>query len=602
MTPSEETKQLSEEEEARQAIEKLRGEDLSARVEAAHKLETVAKTLGEERTRDELLPFLTDGVDDEEDVLAAIAISLGKLIPYVGGSEHVHSLLPPMELLLSVEENYVRENAQKSCEQISAALPNEIFHKQYAAMITRLATKEWFTARMSACVLIASSFTRLNSTEQETQVQHFASLCRDEVPMVRRMAAQNLGRMVMHVVEAKGRHCVGADGMLTTSFIPLYEELASNDQPDSVRLHTATNCVAFGNAMSTVQSLKGRDELSIAAADVLVKKIVPLIVATIDDRSWRVRWTAASKFAEVVSAFEQLSGAIDYMIPAYEKLLQDPEAEVRTAATLNLAKVGKCNCTVPCPPTLRGSGDTVEDESKWPRASVAKRLVKKVTTLTEDESENVRAALGMVATELALHLGKEATITDLVPPVLLLLRDTTSEVRLNVISSLGALNQVIGVDLLSQSLFPAIIDLAEDGKWRIRLAIMQHIPHLAKQLGKDFFSEKLTTHCVGWLRDDISTIRQAAAANLKELTIIFGAEWAVEYLLPPLGEIIRHQSYLRRLSAVQALSLMATVMDPPDLAITEVVPLVLSMATDNVSTMNNVLVQNNSLHFLESVC
>ncbi len=97
---------------------------------------------------------------------------------------------------------------------------------------------------------------------------------------------------------------------------------------------------------------------------------------------------------------------------------------------------------------------------------MAKRLVKKVTVLTEDDSENVRSALGMVATELASYLGKEATITDLVPPVLLLLRDTTSEVRLNVISSLGALNEVIGVDLLSQSLFPAIIDLAEDGKWR----------------------------------------------------------------------------------------------------------------------------------------
>ena len=36
--------QLSEEEEARQAIEKLRGDDVSARVEAAYKLETVAKT------------------------------------------------------------------------------------------------------------------------------------------------------------------------------------------------------------------------------------------------------------------------------------------------------------------------------------------------------------------------------------------------------------------------------------------------------------------------------------------------------------------------------------------------------------------------------
>ena len=50
---------------------------------------------------------------------------------------------------------------------------------------------------------------------------------------------------------------------------------------------------------------------------------------------------------------------------------------------------------------------------------------------------------------------------------------------------------------------------------RIRLAIMQHIPLLAKQLGKDFFSGKLTSLCVGWLGDDISSVRQAAAINLK---------------------------------------------------------------------------------------
>jgi serine/threonine-protein phosphatase 2A regulatory subunit A len=92
--------------------------------------------------------------------------------------------------------------------------------------------------------------------------------------------------------------------------------------------------------------------------------------------------------------------------------------------------------------------------------------VKKVNALTEDDSENVRAALAMVATDLAPLLGKEATISDLVPQVLLLLRDTTSDVRLNVISSLGSLNEVIGVSLLSQSLLPAIMDLANDSKWR----------------------------------------------------------------------------------------------------------------------------------------
>ncbi len=50
----------------------------------------------------ELLPFLTDGIDDEDEVLLALASSLGKLVAQVGGDNHAHNLLPPLELLLTV--------------------------------------------------------------------------------------------------------------------------------------------------------------------------------------------------------------------------------------------------------------------------------------------------------------------------------------------------------------------------------------------------------------------------------------------------------------------------------------------------------------------
>jgi hypothetical protein len=43
---------ISEEEEVRQAIDMLRGDDVSARVSAASRLEAVASVLGEERTRE----------------------------------------------------------------------------------------------------------------------------------------------------------------------------------------------------------------------------------------------------------------------------------------------------------------------------------------------------------------------------------------------------------------------------------------------------------------------------------------------------------------------------------------------------------------------
>jgi serine/threonine-protein phosphatase 2A regulatory subunit A len=417
----------------------------------------------------ELLPFLADKMDDEDEVLGAVASSLGKLVPFVGGQLNVHSLLVPLEMLLSVEETTVRENAQKSAHFISEALPSDHFHSEYTEMISRLAKKEWFTARISACVLIANSFHHFSNSNQEIKANDFAELCRDEVPMVRRAAAQNLGTMVLNIVQVRGVQSVGPDGMLSTTFIPLYEELASSEQPDSVRLHTTENCIAFGKGLSVLQQAKLKDALSIDAANLLLKKIVPLIAATIEDRSWRVRWTAATKFADVINAFKDLDDnfAMDLLISAYEKLLQDPEAEVKTAAILNLAQVAECKAKVPFQSntTPRSSSES-SSGSKLPRVSVARRLVKRIQSLTEDDSNNVRAAIAMVASDLAPLLGKEATINDLVPQILLLLRDATSEVRLNVISSLGSLNEVIGVGLLSQSLLPAILELANDSKWR----------------------------------------------------------------------------------------------------------------------------------------
>eukprot|EP00429_Kryptoperidinium_foliaceum_P039258 CAMPEP_0176157640 /NCGR_PEP_ID=MMETSP0120_2-20121206/80596_1 /TAXON_ID=160619 /ORGANISM="Kryptoperidinium foliaceum, Strain CCMP 1326" /LENGTH=444 /DNA_ID=CAMNT_0017494925 /DNA_START=201 /DNA_END=1533 /DNA_ORIENTATION=+ len=394
--------------------------------------------------------------------------------------------------------------------------------------------------------------------------------------MVRRVAAKYLGQMVENAVVAKA----GAPWKRAVSslLIPLFEELASNDQPDSVRLQTTENCVSFGRVMGKLASEGPLTDQESS----LIKRLLPLIVATIDDRSWRVRWTAAAKFADVIKAYNAIPNVMDSLIPAYEKLLQDPEAEVRTAATFNLAHVANgCLASVPPPPPGgRQPTDAELTNYQGPRVTAAERLVKRVTSLTEDDSEQ-RAALAMVATELAPILGRDDTINHLVPPVLLLLRDAASEVRLNLISSLESLNEVIGVDLLSQSLLPAILDLAQDGKWRIRLAIVQHVPLLAKQLGIDFFTERLSPICVGWLGDDISTIRVAAAQVLKDLTALFGSDWACQNILPSIEEIRQNPSYLRRLTAVQACARIAAAMEP-DIATTEILPIILDMATDNV--------------------
>lgn len=66
---------------------------LQLRLNSIKKLSTIALALGIERTRSELIPFLTESMYDEDEVLLALAEQLGQFTPLVGGPEYVHCLL-----------------------------------------------------------------------------------------------------------------------------------------------------------------------------------------------------------------------------------------------------------------------------------------------------------------------------------------------------------------------------------------------------------------------------------------------------------------------------------------------------------------------------
>lgn len=48
--------------------DELKNEDVALRLNSVRKLSTIALALGEERTRKELVPFLADSSDDEDEV------------------------------------------------------------------------------------------------------------------------------------------------------------------------------------------------------------------------------------------------------------------------------------------------------------------------------------------------------------------------------------------------------------------------------------------------------------------------------------------------------------------------------------------------------
>ncbi len=142
-------------------IDELRNEDVQLRLNSIKKLSTIALALGVERTRSELIPFLTDTIYDEDEVLLALAEQLGAFTPLVGGAEHVHCLLPPLESLATVEETIVRDKAVESLRAVAEEHSPADLEAHFVPLVKRLATGDWFTSRTSACGLFAASYKRL---------------------------------------------------------------------------------------------------------------------------------------------------------------------------------------------------------------------------------------------------------------------------------------------------------------------------------------------------------------------------------------------------------------------------------------------------------
>ncbi|KAI8867079.1 ARM repeat-containing protein [Ramicandelaber brevisporus] len=487
---------------------------LFKKVKAIQSLDLIALALGPQRTRTELLDFLDESVEDEDEVLAAIATKLGDMINFVGGQEYVHKLLKPLENLAAVEEVAVRDKAVESINRVCAELSASQIEEYYVPMVKRLATGSWFSNRASSAALFAACYKQVSPSTRDNLHQLIESLTRDETPMARRSIATHLPNIINKMeVEA-----------MTTTAVSLFNQLASDDQ-DSVRLFSIDSLIAISKRLDSPAT----------SVELLSQSLNNLCT----DKSWRVRFMAASKFVDAAQTMNTPQ-MINNLSEIFIGLMTDTEAEVRSSICTQIP--GYC--------------------SMVDRDIILNKFLPILKELSKDDSEGVRAKFATHISGLAPLLDKDATIEHLQPMFLQLLKDENSDVRLNVISQLEQVNGVIGIDLLSQSLLPAIVDLANDKQWRVREAIIKHLPLLANQLGREFFDQALNSMCIKWLTDNVCAVRDIATSNLSKLTTIFGIEWTKHNLLPHIIEQSSNQNYLYRITSVFAATTIGLSIEP----------------------------------------
>lgn len=194
---------------------------------------------------------------------------------------------------------------------------------------------------------------------------------------------------------------------------------------------------------------------------------------------------------------------------------------------------------------------------------VLQRLLPALAELNSDSNVHVKVKLGQAVLGLAPLLGRDLTVTHLLPIILNQLKDDSPDVRLGVIGSLELVNNVVGVEEVASSLLPAIVELAKVPVWRVRLAVINQMPLLADQLGQAFFEARLMEHFLTWLADAAYAVREAAVANLTCLTSKFGTEWARKHFLDQITELSRNENYLQRMISLQCIISISPLIDAP---------------------------------------
>ena len=258
----------------------------------------------------------------------ALAQKLGKFLPFVGGPDQAHSLIPLFEALCEVEEITVRNATVASISKIIKHLGtrfisfpqfllssccfsgqnNRVAVQSYFEFIKRIASDEageLFYARVSSCHFLPDMYSLLSEADRISLREIFGRLCKDELSIVRRAAATSFINVAKHV----DSETLGGE------MLDLLKTLCT-DESQTIQVIGVEFISTFATLLRKAHN---------AAA--LTSEIIPLVKAYSEDASWKIRQALSRKFGLFATCFTPQETSDD-IFPAIIHLVQDNESEV----------------------------------------------------------------------------------------------------------------------------------------------------------------------------------------------------------------------------------------------------------------------------------
>lgn len=542
-------------------LDELKNEDMMLRLNATRRLKTIAAALGPERTRTELLPFLTDTIDDDDEVLLALAEELGSFVDEIGGPAHASCLMDPLESLSTVEETTVRDKAVQSLRQVSETCMTispgdaETLHVHHIfPLVRRLATGDWFTSRISACSLFATAYSRVPRERSDLRIEILAMyklLARDETPMVRRAAASNIGHVTRAVSSLEPQ-------LVASDLLPVFSNLVDDEQ-DSVRLLVVENAATFASLLAQTLAAGGDDAMA---------------VSTPSGEREEVKDSGKEKEKEMsdggeAKAKKEGGGAEN---SAASDATMDTAADSTIGGSIAGAEVSAATDGAGADTGAVASASADADaEAAVPVENPQERVIAMVRSFAADKSWRVRYMVADQLSDLCAALGPTATKVDLLPAFLVLLRDIEPEVRtaaafkvaemtkrvVALPSPPDAVESETGVGIVILDVLPLVRELVNDNSQHVRAALASNIMGLAPVVGVDVTVKHLVEVVLALLKDEFPDVRLNVISRLDKVSFFMSVDTLSRELLPAIVDLAEDKNWRVRAAIIAHIPLLA---------------------------------------------
>lgn len=490
-------------------LEELKSDDTKKRVSALRSMDKIIDAMGVEKTKQQVLPFLKEYEDDEEEVLLELAAQFSLLAQFINDSPNgVLELIPYYYLLLGYEDFSVVNEGFKSFEGVLKTY--SIAHESVMSLVKKLQALNSIKALCSSSRICTQFFAAIPAKNAADVARVLGDNAASRFCLVRKETATSL------------RHLLDEGHSQEPAAAALLKKLIKDPQ-ESVRI-------------AAVESLCFKP----FATGYFMSNWHATLTPHFESKNWKVRVTVARNLPHVFASVNE--AAQKALLPALLKLISDAEPEVSMQAI----------------ESIKGVAEMIEP------GAINEKFFLAIRPIAAREDPEMKRLLAASIPDVAPLCTSEAAQEAFREVVAGLLKDESSDVKVSLLSNLAPLAKVYNNQQMVGSFLQPMLEMLNDKSWKVRRDALVALQNIAKGVGETFASnEKVLKVLRERLCDRVFEVRLMAVQTVRKLCAATSPEWAVKHGLPLVAAFSANPNYLYRVNYLWALVEIVGYLPPP---------------------------------------